>query len=252
MKKLTMQGFSHMIVPVVAVLAVGLIGNFMLVESHAASSCGPSGAWKSSAKNGARTDGGYFFDNNEWGAVSGSSQTIWEKSASSWGICSRQPNPPAGIKTYAEEQKTVNKPISSFKSMTNTVSYSVPSKGTWEVADDLWINGTVDKAGAIEVMIWTYNHYQTPAGTKVGAVTIGSQKYTFYKKTGSKPIYTLAYQKNTTSTTVHMLSALNWLAARGYIKPSMNFSQFNFGYEVVGTHGITENFTTKSFSLNLN
>lgn len=253
MKKLNMKSVSHWAAPSAFILAIGVVGGFMLFDSHSvsAATCGPAGAWSSSATNGSHTDSGYFFDNNEWGAVSGSAQTIWEQSPTSWGICSFQPNPPTGVKTYAEEQQTVNQPINSFATMTNTVSYTLPSKGTWASADDLWINGTPGQSGAIEVMIWTYNHSHTPAGTDEGNVTIGSQNYTFWKKTGSGPIYTFVYATNETSTTVHMLSAFNWLASQGYISTSDTFSQFNWGYEIVGTNESTEDFTTTNFVLTL-
>lgn len=253
--KSTARGRSNrQFFPIAAALIFAAIGVAYLGISRAASSCGPAGAWSSSVmQNGQNIDGGYFFDNNVTHIVSDhpQSQTIWEASPRSWGICSLQPNPPIVVKTYAEEQKTVNKPIKSFTNMTNTVSYGVPARGEWEAADDLWVNGTSKNAGAIEVMIWTYNHYQRPAGTEVGAVTIGTQHYTFWRRTGSHPIYTFVYQTNTTSTTVHMLSVFNWLASHKYISTSMPFSQFNWGYEIVGTHGLKENFTTSSFALAL-
>lgn len=237
--------------PLFVALTFAVIGVIYFGVTHAAAACGPAGAWTSSATNGQTTNGGYFFDNNEWNAVSGSSQTIWVVSPGNWGICSTQPNPPAGVKTYAEEQKTINKPINSFNGITNTVSYSVPSKGGWETADDLWINGTPGKSGAIEVMIWTYNSNGVPAGTKQGTVKIGQQNYTWYKKTGSSPIYTFVYTSNVTSTTVHVLNVFNFLAGKGLIKTSSTFSQFNWGFEIVGTGGVKENFTTKSFTLGL-
>jgi len=253
MKKLDMHGASHIILPLVAIVLVGVVGTFMLVESHAAAACGPAGAWSSSATNGGKTVDGYFFYNNEYGATSGSSQTIWAQSPTSWGICTRQPNPPATVKSYAEEQLTVNKPISSYAFMTNTVSYKLPAKGTWEAADDLWLNGTPGKAGAIEVMIWPYTQYARPAGTEVGAITVGTQKYIFWKRVGANPIYTFQYQTNETSTTIHMLSAFKYLANNHYISLSNTFSQFNFGYEIVGTGSTptTEDFTTTNFSLDL-
>ena len=37
MKKLNMQGISHLLIPIVVVVAVAAIGTFMLVSSHAAS-----------------------------------------------------------------------------------------------------------------------------------------------------------------------------------------------------------------------
>jgi hypothetical protein len=253
MRKLDIRGVSHIILPLVAVVAVGLIGTLAIVASHAAS-CGPAGAWSSSATNGQTNNGGYFFDNNEYGHVSGSSQTIWVSSPTSWGICTNQPNPPASVKGYAEEQKTVNQPISSYADMTDTVSFNVPSKGTFNADDDLWLNGTPGKAGAIEVMIWPYTQYQRPAGTDEGNITVGTQKYVFWEKTGSNPTYTFQYQTNAKSTTMHMLSAFKYLAnTKHLISLSDTFSQFNFGYEVVGTgtNPTTEDFTTTNFSLNL-
>src|SRR5580658_5225505 len=134
MKKLDTKGMSHIILPVAAVVLVAIVGTAMLVGTHAASSCGPAGAWSSSATNGGHDDGGFFFYNNEYNAVSGSTQTIWEASPTSWGICAQQPNPPAGVKSYAEQQKTAGSPIKDYTFMTNTVSYNLPAKGTWEAA----------------------------------------------------------------------------------------------------------------------
>jgi hypothetical protein len=250
MKKLNSKGFSHVIIPIVAIVMVGLVGTYVIAATHAAS-CAPAGAWSSSSPKGNHSDGGYAFNNNEFGAVSGSSQTIWEKSPTDWGICSTQPNPPGGVKGFPEEQQNVNVPIKDFADMTNTVSYNLPAKGTWEAADDLWINGTPGTPGVIEVMIWTDTQYQRPAGTDMGQIQAGQYHYTFWKKSGSNPTYTFQYPTNEKSTTVHMLTIFDWLSSHGYISLNDTFSQFNWGYEIIGTGHQTEDFTTTGFSLNL-
>lgn len=260
--RLNERGSLDMILAgIVFVLVVAVVGYRLLNNSFAATSsevanataCAPAGAWSSSSATGGKDLDGYFFYNNEYNAVSGSSETIWASSGTSWGVCARQPNPPAGVKSYPEEQKTVNVAINKFADMTDTVSYKLPSKGTWEAADDLWINGTPGKAGAIEVMIWPYTHYARPAGTDEGTIQAGTQAYTFWKRTGSNPIYTFQYPTNSTSTTMHMLTVFKWMASHGYISLSDTFSQFNFGYEIVGTGtgNPTDDFTTTNFSLNL-
>lgn len=246
--KLNMDGTLHLIVPIVVLVVVAAAGAYLTVKGHASPSCGPSGAdWSTSSKTGSYNTGSYAFHNNEWGAVSGSQQTMWVNTVGSWGVCAYQPNPPSSVKSYPEAQREVGKTIGSLSTAYVDVNYNVPSKGTWDAAADTWIDGHPGDAGVKEVMFWTYNHYSTPAGSKVATYTFGGATWNVWVD-GSKKIYTFERQTNDASTRIYLRAGYDWLVSHGYLKTSDTFTEFNWGYEIVGTGGGTENFTTTGLS----
>ena len=65
-------------------------------------------------------------------------------------------------------------------SVTSTFASNSPDSGTFEDAYDIWLNGTAG-AGGDEVMIWTDNHGEYPAGSPVTTATFDGQSYTVWK-----------------------------------------------------------------------
>jgi hypothetical protein len=242
------------------VIVFAVVGGIYFVTTHAASDapalisgCVPSGAaWWTSSPTGGHSDNGYWYANNEWGAVSGSRQNIWEKSVDNWGVCDYQPNPPATVKGYPEEQKEIGKTIGSLATAKVDVAYNVPANGTWNASADLWINGHAGNSKVKEVMFWSYTHYQRPAGSKVTTANFGGQTWNVWVRSGNNPTYTLQLQKSETSGTIYLRAGLDWLVSHGYLKSSDTFTQFNWGYEIVGTGGGVEKFTTTKMSLTVN
>lgn len=58
----------------------------------------------------------------------------------------------------------------------SSFAHTAPSGGVWDVAYDMWLNGVADK-NSTELMIWTQNSGQTPAGSKRGTVTISGHSW---------------------------------------------------------------------------
>jgi len=184
----------------------------------------------------------YVLNNNMWGEVTGSSQTLTASSSNDWSITGSEPSG-GGVKTYPEDQENYSDPpLSSLQTIVqNFTLTAVPAcnaSSSWEVAADNWLNADAGSSNAIEVMVWEDNCHQFPAGSNTGdTLTINGQKFGLYAKTGTDPTYSLVSTTNVTSGTIHMADIFNWLKNLGYIKSSDGLSQLNMGEEIVSTNG---------------
>ena len=187
--------------------------------------------------------GGYTIYNDEWGSGYGS-QTLWVKSATNWGVFSTQPAT-SGVKSYANESKTIGTALNSLTSATSTFNETNPSSGDWESAYDVWLNGS-----GIEVMIWTdKNGNVGPLGSSVGTVTLDSNTWTLYVgNNGSNPTYSFVRSSNETSGTVNILNLLKYLENTGGYFSNPTLSTIQYGWEISGTGNVQENFTINNYS----
>jgi hypothetical protein len=186
----------------------------------------------------------YTVSNNIWGQVTGSSQTLTVDSKDSWGFDSSEPTTPAGIKAYPNISQNYNVSLGALSatgSVQQTMSYGVPPEapGHWEVAADNWLDATAGQPGAIEVMVWTYNHGETPAGSDTGNVTLDGQSWQLWVKNGggTDPTYTFLLNGSQLSGTVHFLNMMKELRLLGYITNSDVLKQLAYGVEVADDSG---------------
>src|SRR6476661_50203 len=75
--------------------------------------------------------------------------------------------------------------LSSFKSVTSRWAADAPGAGVYDVAYDIWLNGVADN-GSTELMVWTENHNQTPAGRIVARdVTLSGHTWDLWAESGN-------------------------------------------------------------------
>jgi hypothetical protein len=186
-----------------------------------------------------------------WG-ISGYSvsQTLHACSYSNWYVTATMNNDSGDghVKTYPNSQRDFNEPaISSLTSVTSTFAETSPGTGIYEDAYDIWLNG-IGSSGSTEVMIWNYNHGQTPAGTSQGTVTFGGQSYTAYR-TSSGSYIALVADRNFTSGTIDLLAVFKWIIGKGWIPAGSTLGQVCYGVELVSTNSVPATFSFSDYSV---
>jgi hypothetical protein len=194
----------------------------------------------------------YFVANDMWG-ISGYnvSQTLYACSYSDWYVVATMNNDSGNgaVKTYPNSHRDFDSEpkISSFSSITSTFAETSPGTGIYEDAYDIWLNG-IASSGSTEVMIWTQNNGQTPAGSAQGTVTLDGRSYTVWKTTGNYIAFVA--NSNFTSGTMNLLDFFNWLMSKGWLPTSSTLGQVDYGAELVSTNGVPATFTFSNFSVN--
>ena len=128
----------------------------------------------------------------------------------------------------------------------STCGSTLPASGDFEDAYDIWLNGTAG-AGGDEVMIWTDNHGQTPAGSQMASVTFDGQSYSVWQATGG-PI-TFVSDTNVTGGDLNLLPFFQWLISQGYEPANSTLDQVAYGAEIVSTNATQETFGFSNFSV---
>jgi len=202
-----------------------------------------------SARDGGWETQGYFVYNNMWNdSVPLGPQTLYACAYNNWYVVSNQTNSAGAVKTYPNVHKDYHDaPISSFHSITSSFAASSPRAGIYNVAFDIWTNG-IATAGSTEVMIWTDNYKQVPAGRKTTSVTLNGQAYDAWKTTDNRYIALVA-RTAMTSATIDVLGVLTWTVAQGWLGATATLGQICYGVEIVDTAGASATFTFANFSL---
>lgn len=209
-------------------------------------------AWVASGNWDTWTNNGYTLNNDVWGSGAGS-QTIWARTGTNWGVVADHPRT-SGVKSYPHTGKTLNRTLSSLKSVTSSFNVSVPGDGDYETAYDIWANNY-----AYEVMIWTNQHGavgpiassydQNGAVPDARNVNVGGHTWNVYRgSNGSNAVFSFVRTSTTNSGTVDVLAVLNWLRGQGWWG-DVNVGDIQFGFEISGTAG-RSNFVSNSFSIN--
>ena len=193
--------------------------------------------------------GPYTVSNNMWNAGGGGiTQTLSACSASSWFVTANVAEDGGGVKTYPNSHYNyANTPeISSLGSVTSTFGSTSPDNGDFEDAYDIWLNGTAG-AGGDEVMIWTDNHGETPAGSPVTTATFDGQSYTVWK--GDNGPVSFVSNANVSAGDVNLLQFFQWLISKGYEPANSKLYQVDYGVEIATTNGAQETFGFNNFSV---
>lgn len=215
----------------------------------------------------------YGVHNDMWNNDNGT-YTLNACDYDNWYELATQPNTTDGsVKTYPKVKRDycpgwvtgcdmdesipdVQMPLSRIESARfahNTVK--VPGM-IWNVAFDVWINNALDN----ELMIWTENHGQTPAGNRLQDTTIGGKPYQVWK-TGSSTsqggIFTYVSTTPQTSGTMPLNLFFADLKTRGWLKPKAGQStdttwQLNYGVEIVDTNNTQHRFNFTDFHITEN
>jgi hypothetical protein len=202
--------------------------------------------------NGGWSDGGYYVHNNMWNSAAGlGPETLSACSYHSWFVVSNQTNNAGAVKTYPNVHKDYNDvPISSFNRIASSFAETSPHVGIYNVAYDIWMNG-VATSNSIELMIWTENYKQVPAGQNVMTATLGGRTYDVWKTQDS---HYLAFVPKAvfTSGTVDILEIFKWTMAQGWLPAGSTLGQICFGVEIVYTGGGNATWQFTDFSITSN
>jgi len=203
-------------------------------------------AWKSSAPFGTWHTGKFDLYNNEWNQSVAGPQTIWGYSHAHWGVQSTQADT-TSVKTYPSVQENYrNTTLGSLHGLWSNYAESMPAaSGRYdaEAAYDIWLNNY-----QIEVMVWVDNHGQRPAGRVIGSAEFFGRKFSVWQGSGHMFSFELS-GKQASSGTGHLLMAMDWLVAHGYLSTSDQLTQVNFGWEICSTDGQPMDFTMTKYTL---
>ncbi len=201
--------------------------------------------------NGGVTDGGYYVHNNLWNAASypGTKGTTQVCSFHSWNhVGTATNNGDGAVKTYPNVHKDYSgRTISSFPRLTSTFAASSPGTGIYNVAYDLWLNGVPND----EVMIWTDNQKQVPAGSRVASgVSLGGHVWDVYATSGNGYIaFVPSNGARLTSGTIDIKAMLSYLVAQGRVASGATVDQICYGVEIVDTGGSPATWRFTDFSI---
>ena len=198
------------------------------------------------------TDGAFTLYNDVWGSGAGTQQ-LCVNSHSNWRVVANHPDT-SGVKSYANASITLNKTLSSMKSISSTFNVSVPSSGSYETTYDLWANNN-----AYEIMVWmnkvgnvgpiAASYDSNGAVPSASNVSVGGHTFNVFKgSNGSNAVYSFVRTSNTNSGTVDILAIFKWLQTNGWWG-DVTLGQQQFGYEISGTGGSPLTFTTNSYNL---
>ena len=207
----------------------------------------PNGGWSS---------GGYYVHNNMWNASGYRvSQTLQACAFDNWYVTATADNSSGdgAVKTYPNVHKDFHNwstgaepPLSSFASIKSTFAATSPHVGIYNVAYDIWLNGV---PGNREVMIWTENYRQVPAGSRVASgVSLSGRTWDVYATSGNGYIAFVPSQAMTQGS-LDLKAMLDWLVAQGRVPANSTLGQIGYGVEVVSTDGKPATFTFTDFSV---
>ena len=207
----------------------------------------PNGMWE---------QGGYIVHNNMWNASGYDiSETLRACSHRNWSVrvTADNSNGDGAVKTYPNVHKdyhdwsTGAEPrLSSFARIRSTWAARTPGVGIYNAAYDIWLNGV---PGDYEVMIWTDNHRQVPAGSVVAkGLRFSGERWRLWA-TDDNSILSFVPSRRLTHGTLAIKRMLSWLVAHGRVSGKATLGQICFGFEVVSTNGAPATFKVNDFSV---
>ena len=134
--------------------------------------------------------------------------------------------------------------LSSFSTIRSTWAARTPHVGIYNAAYDIWLS-QMDQ----EIMIWTDNYRQTPAGSRVAShVSFSGHTWNVYATRGNDYIAFVPTQRLTHGT-LRIKQMMNWLTAHGRVPSRATLGQICFGFEIVSTGGNPAKFKVDDFSV---
>jgi len=203
---------------------------------------------------------GYIVHNNMWNAGGYHvSQTTKVCSFANWYTVATADNAngDGAVKTYPNVHvdfhnwSTGFEPrVSTFTTITSRFAHQSPGAvGIYNFAFDLWLNG-VASAGSTEVMIWTDNYRQVPAGTKVAQTTISGVTWDVWAASSNHYLaFVPASSGVVRSGTFDLKAFLTYLMSSGRLSTTSTLGQVDYGVEVVSTDGRPTTFAFTDFAL---
>lgn len=187
-----------------------------------------------------KVDDYWWINNDAWSGGHGP-QTIYVCNQSSWYAVSNQPDNGGAVETYPDTEfdpggrsTPSTKTVAQYNTISSTFAEEFPAAGSWDASYDIWMT-----TGA-EIMIWnewTGSQTYWPSDKSI-TVNVGGVPY-WFQSLGDEFIF--FRQNQVKSGSVDILSALQYLAAHGYIQSSNVIDNIEYGVEICSTVG-TETF----------
>jgi hypothetical protein len=207
------------------------------------------------------SEGVYYVTNDTWNAshYSGLSQSIYVCNYNNWyAIATMNNNNSDGaVKTSPNVQESwYPKPtrLSSWKSITSRYSDVPPgvgkSYGIWEFEYDIWLNGIVD-ANSTEIMIWTFDNGQAPAGSLSGSFTEAGRTYSVYRSAPPNQYIAFVDQHGKLSGNLNLTDFFRYVISKGWMSSTATLYQICNGVELVSTNGKPEKFDINNFNVSM-
>lgn len=139
-------------------------------------------------------------------------------------------------------------------SLTSAYNITPPASSTgldYEFAYDIWLT-TASRATSynwdndLELMIWNYNHSQTPAGSVKATLADGSKVWV--DGSNSTGMVSVVLPQNKTAGTVNISSLVSDLKSRGYVNSGYN-GILDVEYGIEAPYGGGQTFTVNSVSI---
>lgn len=243
--------------------------DFSCVVTSARVGCPASGGYDRDLNMGS-TQAAYVVQ-DEWNSTSAlQRQQIDANSMSDWRVKANLAAGNTAVLSYPDAQDTVTNtgdkpvPLASYTAITSTFSVTMPSSpgasDDYEAAYDIWLgdSGKTSWTKDQEIMIWTDNHGQTPAGRDTGKTWTDpstGDRYEIWVNPGSTSVgsaastLTLVSRTNRASGSVDLLDVFKWLRSAGYTMPNAGIDQIDYGFELCSTSGVTETFAVNRYTL---
>jgi hypothetical protein len=201
-------------------------------------------------------DGDYYVQNNMWNAGDYSvSQELAACSAGNWSVTTTADDDEGdgAVKTYPNVHKDYHDwdsgkepPLRQYSRLTSTFAATTPHTGVYNVAYDIWLNGV---PGDREIMIWTENQGQSPAGDRVaGGLPFSGMTWDLYA-TDDNEYLAFVPARPLTRGTLDLRAILDYLVGNGRVPADATLGQICFGVEVVSTGGKPATFQFTDFSV---
>ena len=207
--------------------------------------------------------GAFSVANNVWGSGPGP-ECVWATTSTLWGVTANHPQT-SGVKSYPNIGLSPKLLISGIKTYTSSFDITVPGNvGSWEAAYDMWLRTPGGGNTRIELMVWMYTYKTGPISSIVASTkpTIGDYTWTVhYGSNGSNATISLVNTNPTTGTTANVTSGtidvkgiLDWLIANnttqyGKFDNTWTLDQVQWGFEISGDGGSTQEFVNNCFSV---
>jgi hypothetical protein len=213
--------------------------------------------FRTSGANGGWSEGGYYVHNNMWNKSKYPSitESLEACSHASWNVTATMDNASGNgeVKTYPNVHVDYHgsgangEPTwSSIKTLRSTFAGKGPGVGIYNVAYDIWMNGV---PGDNEIMIWTENHNQRPAGDVVASGVVLSGISWDVWATRDNGYLAFTPKSPLASGSLDLKAMIDYLIARGRLSAGSTLGQVCFGVEIVSTDGKPATFQFTDFSI---
>lgn len=212
-----------------------------------------------------------YVKNQNTGANTGTTETLCDPNVSpaNWTVAANMsgrtnvqyfPDMQEVLTTAVKNPTGQGQLLSGFSSLTSTFNTTSPpaSSGNWESAYDVWLD---NRAG--DVMVWenTSTARLVGNGAKVisSSVTIAGQSFTLLENcpnvnnvqvcTPTSDEVMLVHNTNVAAGSENLLADIAYLQGTGDVPAATGVSEINFGWEICGTAGTTEDFALNGYRL---